>query len=256
MAERGTYRNVERGRQLVRFDGMQYGNITPTDIDGMMELHGKGNIYYEVKEKGAEFPTGQRILFERTFRDYMALKKHCLILIADHEVYDVRQSIYLNYARVRSFLSSCTPGSLVDGKAIWQEVKPRLKNGQYSAVGNMTYHFIKNCMPELIGEAEEEQHRKLNMMLKRQRWNEYELPDASEQKMLEVIKSKSPFLFGMMKNGTIYSDALSVFYEPNNELTERIVKIHKDEISDIVNRYFDRGFVMNQTKPDASVLTG
>lgn len=94
------------------------------------------------------------------------------------------------------------------------------------------------------------------MILKRQRWNESELPDASEQKMLEVIKTKSPFLFGIMKSGTIYSDALSVFYEPNNELTERIVKTHKEEISDIMNRYFDRGFVMNQKKPDASVLTG
>lgn len=39
MAERGVYEHPNRGKQLLRFDGMRFlDSITPTDIDALIEV--------------------------------------------------------------------------------------------------------------------------------------------------------------------------------------------------------------------------
>lgn len=65
-AERGTFRNTDHARQLGRFDGMRWGNITPTDIDFATDFHGRLFVYADAKYGNAELPVGQRIFFERT----------------------------------------------------------------------------------------------------------------------------------------------------------------------------------------------
>ena len=65
MEERGVYRHPARARQLLLFDGMQYGNITPTDIDATIEYKDRARIFVEVKGKSKDVPTGQRLLLQR-----------------------------------------------------------------------------------------------------------------------------------------------------------------------------------------------
>lgn len=80
--ERGEIRNKDFAKQLNNFKGLRWGNITPTDIDGFIEYHGKGFIIFELKYKGTELPYGQRLALERECDDH---KKPTLLIIASHE---------------------------------------------------------------------------------------------------------------------------------------------------------------------------
>lgn len=62
---RGTFRNANHARQLGRFDGMRWNNITPTDSDFVLDFQGRLFVYAEAKYGDTELPTGQRILLER-----------------------------------------------------------------------------------------------------------------------------------------------------------------------------------------------
>lgn len=44
MEERGVYKHPARARRLLLFDGMQYGNITPTDIDATIEYKDRARM--------------------------------------------------------------------------------------------------------------------------------------------------------------------------------------------------------------------
>jgi hypothetical protein len=64
MSEPGEFRNI-KNTTLPSFIGLRYGTITPTDIDAVIEYHGKAFIFIEAKYKDADIPDGQRILFVR-----------------------------------------------------------------------------------------------------------------------------------------------------------------------------------------------
>ena len=68
MSECGQYRNPERGRQLILFDGLQYGDMSPTDIDGILD--GKNRIWlvFEAKLADAPMRRGQRLTLERVLQ--------------------------------------------------------------------------------------------------------------------------------------------------------------------------------------------
>ena len=82
--ERGIYRNPDRGRQLLLFDGMQYGNITPSDLDGYIEYKDKGWVWVEAKVAGAEVPIGQRLAMERFCNDMGMAHKHAIAMVVEH----------------------------------------------------------------------------------------------------------------------------------------------------------------------------
>ena len=84
MEERGVYRHPARARQLLLFDGMQYGNITPTDIDATIEYKDRARIFVEVKGKSKDVPTGQRLLLQRFVDDFRASGKDAIAIIAEH----------------------------------------------------------------------------------------------------------------------------------------------------------------------------
>lgn len=54
-------RNRFRAKQLIDFGGLQYEQITPTDIDGLIEYRNIAYIIYEFKYADAEMPFGQRL---------------------------------------------------------------------------------------------------------------------------------------------------------------------------------------------------
>ena len=58
--ERGKIIHKERSLQVKDFSGLQFGKITPTDIDMSVDFGGKLFMFAELKSNGAELPAGQR----------------------------------------------------------------------------------------------------------------------------------------------------------------------------------------------------
>lgn len=63
--ERGKIRNRDARQQIIDYSGLRYNNITPTDVDGMIEYKGKAFIFYEFKFGDAPMPLGQKIALTR-----------------------------------------------------------------------------------------------------------------------------------------------------------------------------------------------
>ena len=109
VTQRGVYENVRRGRQLLRFDGIQWGNITPTDIDSCTEFHDSVWVMCEVKTRNKDLPFGQRLLLERFVRDTTKAGKHSIAIIAEHDVDDPRKDVSLKRnCMVREFFATET----------------------------------------------------------------------------------------------------------------------------------------------------
>lgn len=83
-SQRGLIRNRHRGTQCHDFSGLRFGNITATDIDGLIEYRGKAYIFIEVKYKDAGLPFGQRLAFERLCDD-LQHQKPTVLIVASHE---------------------------------------------------------------------------------------------------------------------------------------------------------------------------
>ena len=79
---RGVIKYRGRARQIIDFRGLTYGNITPTDIDGLIEYKDKCILLIEIKHQskpGLDF--GQRVAFERVCT---GMNKPTLLLHAVH----------------------------------------------------------------------------------------------------------------------------------------------------------------------------
>lgn len=61
-----TYKNKERGNQLVVFNGLSHGKYGHTDIDAAQELFGKYLILVEVKYGDKELNRGQKLFIKNT----------------------------------------------------------------------------------------------------------------------------------------------------------------------------------------------
>lgn len=55
----------KRASQIISFDGLEKGNCSFTDLDGMCEIDNKYLIMTEAKLIGKEVPIAQRLLMER-----------------------------------------------------------------------------------------------------------------------------------------------------------------------------------------------
>jgi hypothetical protein len=79
---RGDVTYKARAQQGRDFTGLRYGNITPTDIDGVIEYHNKCYVFYEAKHENAPpMSDGQRMALERICDD---LKKPSLLVLCKH----------------------------------------------------------------------------------------------------------------------------------------------------------------------------
>lgn len=78
---RGAVSNKSRAIQARDFTGLLYGNITPTDIDGVIEYKNRCYVFYEAKHMNAPpMSDGQRIALERICDDLHKQKPTLLIL--------------------------------------------------------------------------------------------------------------------------------------------------------------------------------
>ena len=90
---RGNIHSPGRAAQLRDFSGLRYGNITPTDIDGLIEYKNLGYILLELKYLTPTLDPGQELALERLTDDLERSGKSCCCIIAVHNVENTKQMI-------------------------------------------------------------------------------------------------------------------------------------------------------------------
>ena len=85
MVERGAVYNRAYAAQLRDFTGLNYGKITPTDIDAVIDFGGKACVIIEMKHKGARLPYGQALAIERIIDGLQRGGVDSIALIAEHD---------------------------------------------------------------------------------------------------------------------------------------------------------------------------
>lgn len=119
-----TILNLDRFKQPVVFEGLNFGTIYPTDIDGMIEYKNKAYVFFEVKYRGKDIPLGQRIALERLVVD-TGKSKESIALVLDHEVSNASDGILVKDCTVRELYFS--------RERYWRQTKPRNLNA-YEAI--------------------------------------------------------------------------------------------------------------------------
>ena len=91
-AARGTYQNRDYARQLVSFEGMVFQgstglmNVTPTDIDGFIQLDRENAfIFFEIKHGDPEVPAGQAKALKRLADVIEEGVGNSLLIISTHD---------------------------------------------------------------------------------------------------------------------------------------------------------------------------
>ena len=74
----------DRAKQLIDFSHMEYGVVHPTDIDAILDLKGKGWIFFEVKTGQKDVPLGQRICLERLVDNMNKSGKYAVSVVCEH----------------------------------------------------------------------------------------------------------------------------------------------------------------------------
>ncbi len=110
MSERGKIRHVERAQQINDFGGLRYGTITPTDIDGIIEMHDRGYIIHEVKYRDADVPRGQKLCLQRMVDDFKKAGKKAIAIIVEHYVDDTSEAVDNADCDVREIYMSSVTG--------------------------------------------------------------------------------------------------------------------------------------------------
>lgn len=88
--ERGKIVHKERSQQVLDFTGLQWGKITPTNIDMSVDFGGKLFMFGETKLKGTPLLPGQRWHLELLVE---ACKYPAVAYITEHEVYDTSKEV-------------------------------------------------------------------------------------------------------------------------------------------------------------------
>jgi len=85
MTERGEIRNKEIARQIRDFSKLRFGNVTPTDIDGLIEFNNCIFILIETKFQKDELPPGQERALVNLVDTIFNASKKGLLIIAIHD---------------------------------------------------------------------------------------------------------------------------------------------------------------------------
>lgn len=101
------FKNRDRAKQLILFDGLDFDtNISPMDLDGLIEYHDKKRVLIEAKLVNTPVPTGERLALERMVNDFGKAGKKALAIIADHKVFDPKEDVHIRECIVRELYYS------------------------------------------------------------------------------------------------------------------------------------------------------
>lgn len=99
----------KRFNQPLLFEGLDHGNLYPTDIDAVLEYKNKGYLFFEVKGKDKELSTGQKLALERLVND-TGENKLSIAVVVEHNVSDPEEEIKLKDCIVKWVYSSMEGG--------------------------------------------------------------------------------------------------------------------------------------------------
>jgi hypothetical protein len=90
---RGKIHDRERRQQIVSFEGLRYGNITPTDLDGLIDYKNERFAFFELKIEGVEMQRGQGLALVRVVDLIQQAGKKAALFVAWHSVFNTREDI-------------------------------------------------------------------------------------------------------------------------------------------------------------------
>lgn len=99
---RGVIHTENRARQLIRFEGIRYGKITPTDIDALIEYHNQAYIFIEVKHLYKQLDLGQRLALQRMVDDATKAGKIATAFVLEHDITNPVEDVYLSKCKIRT----------------------------------------------------------------------------------------------------------------------------------------------------------
>lgn len=94
--------HTDRIKQVIAFEDLRFGNMHPTDIDGCIEYKDKAVIFLEYKLKDYDMPLGQQLCLERLADNCNQAGKRAIVLLCEHETYDVSEPVKAGSAIVRA----------------------------------------------------------------------------------------------------------------------------------------------------------
>lgn len=232
MIERGVYVYKDRGCQALRFDGMIYQNITPTDIDGLMELHNKAWIVFEAKHRNANCKYGQKLALERFCADVTNAGKHCLVMIVEHDVDNVTDDVFLNPLPIREVMTS-------ENMNWHQPVRP-------TVVGEAVFLYIsKHFGRELIGKEEIERYKRLCRNLKDADAKPKITNKLSAEDALELIRQRLPSLYAVFQGcGDTTISENYVQFKPKDTLWNTYAEHNYLRITKEIKNLIEREFII------------
>lgn len=135
--KRGIIGNRAAAMQIKDFSDMRWGNITPTDIDGLMEYKDKAYIIFELKYGDTELPFGQRLALQRLYRDLKKSGKHILGCVASH-----RDSPPSDIAVEKSVVTEIWDDSV---HSQWRQLNTHSQSSLYETVDNFLQYVDSKC---------------------------------------------------------------------------------------------------------------
>ena len=103
VCEKGDIHSPDRASQLRDYSGLRFGNITPTDIDGLIEYKNRGYVILELKYIDNEVPLGQELALERLTDDLAKSGKKSLCIIATHNTDNPEERIDAANTAIRKY---------------------------------------------------------------------------------------------------------------------------------------------------------
>lgn len=100
-SNRGVIQYRERRCQIVDYSGLKYGNITPTDIDGVIEYRDKAYAFIELKHGKAEMPGGQERAMKNLVDNLASQGKLAAAFLCEHYVHNPQEDVDATKAIVR-----------------------------------------------------------------------------------------------------------------------------------------------------------
>ena len=92
--------NRSRAKQLMAFDGLQYGACRPTDVDLSMDFQGRTFVFGELKGGNVGLTLGQKIHLEGLVKAIRAGGKVAYAFLANHDTEDTTHDVKVSTARV------------------------------------------------------------------------------------------------------------------------------------------------------------
>jgi len=95
-------RNSKEVVRAIDFTGVQNGAIHPSDIDAVLEFDNDILILIEVKKKGNDIPTGQKLLLERICSSWKT-SRSVVLKVEYKDIYDSSENIPLEACYVTEY---------------------------------------------------------------------------------------------------------------------------------------------------------